>query len=97
MIPLLINTFILFAYYGTVIASIITVMTHTRKEAKMNNLKSKLAEAREYENNNWERNHKNCYVIWSEPMQCYLTQLTMPLLGEWYTSDGIQHGMRIKR
>ena len=54
----------------------------------MNNLESKLAEAKRYE----ETQNKRCYVIWSVPMNCYLTQTNMPMLGEWYTSDGIQHG-----
>jgi hypothetical protein len=89
------HTYLTYYLIGLCIAYITGVMANKNNQSgdeKMKNLKSKLAEARQYEADNWERNHKNCYVIWSVPMQCYLTQLTMPLLGEWYTSDGIQHG-----
>jgi hypothetical protein len=51
-------------------------------------LKIKLTEARSYE----RTQGKPCYVVWSVPMECYLTWATMPMAGEWYTSDGIRHG-----
>ena len=55
----------------------------------LNNLQEKLAEAKQYE----ESQGEPCYVVWSVLMQRYLIHGgIMPLMGEWYTSDGIQHG-----
>jgi hypothetical protein len=55
---------------------------------KMNNLNEKLADAKKSE----IVMKRPVYVAWSAFQNCYLTTCDMPLMGEWYTSDGIQHG-----
>ena len=47
-----------------------------------------IKQAKAYEN----RMNKPCYIEWSVPMNGYLTTTKMPMIGEWYTSDGIRHG-----
>ena len=32
------------------------------------------------------------YVVWSVPLRTYKVTDRMPLLGEWYSADGNQHG-----
>lgn len=32
------------------------------------------------------------YVVWCVPDDDWVIQSAMPMLGEWYTSDGIRHG-----
>ena len=60
------------------------IMTTLEKEAQR---KERVIEAKSYEMKSGNR----CYVVWSVPMNCYLTQERMPLMGEWYDSDGVRH------
>lgn len=56
--------------------------------AKSIELKTKIAEARRIE----RYEAKSCYVVWDASEQAYVLEYRMPIMGEWYTSDGIQHG-----
>jgi|WetSurSiteA1Bulk_404760.scaffolds.fasta_scaffold14690_2 hypothetical protein len=56
-------------------------------------LKRKLAEARTHE----RFEERPCYVYWSVLTQHYELTERMPFMGEWYTSDGIQHGVGMER
>ena len=55
---------------------------------KADELQSTLIEAR-----SWQKRNGICrYVVWNVPMNCYSITDRMPLLGEWYDSDGVRHG-----
>ena len=51
-------------------------------------LTTKIAEARRIE----RYEARSCYVVWNAGEQAYTLEYRMPYMGEWYTSDGVQHG-----
>lgn len=56
---------------------------------KASNLAEKIIEAKNYER---VSDGKRCFIAFSPVMDCFLTTTKMPLMGEWYDSDGIKHG-----
>ena len=63
-------------------------MNYTIKNKIDTNYNEKIREAIRYE----KLIGKPCYVTYSVPMECYLITPKMPLMGEWYSTDGLQHG-----
>jgi hypothetical protein len=56
-------------------------------QSKQAQLAEKIIEAKSYE----KTSGKYCYVVYSVPMQSYLTTSRMPIMGEWYDADGVRH------
>jgi len=47
-----------------------------------------IIQARKHERSTGERH----YIVWSVPDDFWIITKKMPMLGEWYDSDGVRHG-----